>query len=61
MYLVVFPFVVIGIGEHRNVTPAGHVEGGFGGTDHQGMVMSFSVVYAVIAMVTRLTVLEALF
>jgi len=47
--------------ELRNVAPPGLVEGGFGGRHREIVVLSFSVVYAVVAMVMRFRVLEALF
>jgi hypothetical protein len=47
--------------ELRNVAPPGLDEGGFGGRHREIVVLSFSVVYAVVAMVTRFRVLEALF
>jgi hypothetical protein len=48
------------VSELRNVAPPGLVEGGFGGRHRVIVVLSFSVVYAVVAMVTRFRVLEAL-
>ena len=49
--------------ELRDVAPLGLVEGGFGGSHCEivEMVLSFSVVSAAVAMVTRFRVLEALF
>jgi uncharacterized spore protein YtfJ len=46
----------------RDVAPPGLVGGGFGGSYREIMVMvlSFSSVYAAVAMVTRFRVLEAL-
>jgi len=48
--------------ELRDVAPPGPVEGGFGGSHREivEMVLSFSVVYAAVAMVRRFRVLEAL-
>jgi len=46
--------------ERRIVAPPGHGEGGFGGRHREIAVSSFSVDYAVVAMVTRFRVLEAL-
>ena len=48
--------------EFRDVTPPGLVEGRFRGSHHEivEMVLSFSAVYAAVAMVTRFRVLEAL-
>ena len=48
--------------ELRDVAPPGLVEGGFGGSHREivEMVLSFSVVYAAVATVTRFRVLEAL-
>jgi len=51
----------LGVSELRNVAPPGLVEGGFGGRHHEIVVLSFSVVYAGVATVTRFRVLEALF
>jgi hypothetical protein len=61
VYHVVTSFVVVGVSELRNVVKPGLVEGGFGGRHREIVVLSFSVVYAVVAMVTRFSVLEALF
>jgi len=48
--------------ELRDVAPPGLVEGGgFGGRHREIVVLSFSAVYVVVAMVTRFRVLEALF
>jgi hypothetical protein len=51
------------VSELRDVAPPGLVEGGFGGSHREivEMVLSFSVVYAAVATVTRFRVLEALF
>jgi len=49
------------VSELGNVAPPGLVEGGFGGRHCEIVVLSFSVVYAGVAMVTRFRVLEALF
>jgi hypothetical protein len=52
------------VSELRDVAPPGLVEGGgFGGRHREivEMVLSYSVVYAAVAMVTRFRVLEALF
>ena len=57
-YHVVFLFVVVGVSDLRNVAPPGFLEGGFGGRHHEIVVVSFSVLYAVVATVTRLRVLE---
>jgi len=48
------------VSELRNVAPPGLVEGRFGERHCEIVVLSFSVVYAVVAMVTRFRVLEAL-
>jgi len=59
---VLFPFVVVVVSELTNVTPPGLVEGGgFRGRHREIVVLSFSAVYAVVAMVTWFRVLEALF
>jgi len=49
--------------EHIDVAPLGFVEGWFGGRHREvmGMVLSFRVTYAAVAMVTRFSVLVALF
>jgi hypothetical protein len=47
--------------ELRNVPPAGHVEGSFRGRHREIVVLSFSVLYAGVAMMTRFRALEALF
>jgi hypothetical protein len=60
-YHVFSPFVVVHVSVLRNAAPACFVEGVFGGRHHEIVVLSFSVVYAVVAMVTRFRVLEALF
>jgi hypothetical protein len=50
------------VSELRDVAPPGIVEGGgFGGRHREIEVLSFSAVYAAVAMVTRFRVLEALF
>jgi hypothetical protein len=50
------------VSELRDVAPPGLVEGGwFGGRHREIVVLSFSAVYAAVAMVTRIRVLEALF
>jgi hypothetical protein len=50
------------VSELRDIAPPGLVEGGFGGSHREivEMVLSFSVVYAAVATVTRFRVLEAL-
>jgi hypothetical protein len=50
------------VSELRDVTPPGLVDGEFGGSHREivEMVLSFSVVYAAVATVTRFRVLEAL-
>ena len=47
--------------ELRNVAPPGLIEGGFGGRHRDIVGLSFSIVYAGVATVTRFRVLEALF
>jgi len=48
--------------ELRDDAPPGPVEGGgFGGRHREIVVLSFSVVYSAVAMVTRFRVLEDLF
>jgi len=48
------------VSELRNVAPPGFVEGRFRGRHCEIMLLSFSVVYAVVATVTKFRVLEAL-
>jgi hypothetical protein len=62
-YHVVSPFIVVGVGELRDVAPHGVVEGRFRGRHHEivEMVLSFGAIYAAVAMATRFRVLEALF
>jgi len=50
------------VSEHRDIAPPGVVEGWFGRSHCEivEMVLSFSAVYAAVAMVTRFRVLEAL-
>jgi hypothetical protein len=51
------------MGEMRDVAPLHGVEGRFGGSHCEivEMVLSFSAIYAAVAMATRFRVLEALF
>jgi len=44
----------------RDVAPPGLFERGFGGRYRELVTLSFSAIYAVVAMVTRFKVLEAL-
>ena len=43
----------------RNVAPPGCVQSGFRGRHREIVVLSFSVLFAIVAMVTRFRVLEA--
>jgi len=48
------------VSELQDVAPPGIVEGGFGGRHPEIVVLSFIVVYAGVATMTRFRVLEAL-
>jgi len=60
VYHVISPFVGVGVSELRNVAPPGFVKGGFGGRHCEIVVLSFSVVFSIVATVMRFRVLEAL-
>jgi hypothetical protein len=60
VYHVVTSFVVVDVSELRNAVTPGLDEGGFGGRHREIVVLSFRVVYAVVAMVTKFRILEAL-